>query len=267
MPGALSSDAVRVDPLPLAPTADNALPFAAGFRALTVLFGLVPFLHVTASVALMTAPLTIGATWRTFLLGLATLYLAGPLVVRLTTLVSPLPHGRFEINSRQFLLWWFTAQWQVLFNRLPFLEELLRLVPGLYSLWLRLWGARVGKLVYWSPGLVILDRSLVEVGSRVVFGVGVRVNPHLLGPDTENGGPGGMTLTVAPVRIGDDALVGGYSFLPPGSAVAAGEVLPGMRNMRMFSQWRDGKRHDLSAASNKSAQPPSPLAGEGGGEG
>jgi hypothetical protein len=243
MPGALSSEAVVDTPIRAA-AADNALPFAAGFRALMVLFGLLPFLHVTTSVVLMLAPVVWGTTYKTFLMGLATLFLAGPLSVRLTTFVTPLHPGRFEINSRPFLLWWFTAQWQVVFNRLPFLEELLRLVPGLYSLWLRCWGARVGKLVYWSPGLVILDRPLVDVGNRVVFGVGVRVNPHLLGPDHVNGAPRRMTLTVAPVRIGDDALVGGYSFLPPGSFVAPGEVLPGMRTLRMFSEWRDGKRQD-----------------------
>ena len=263
MPAASSSDAVQ-----LGATAGNALPFAATIRALMVAFGFIPFLHLITSVALMTAPLTVGATWKTFLLGLATLYLAGPLVVRLTTLLAPLPRGQFGINCRAFLLWWFTAQWQVLFNRLPLLEELLRMVPGLYSLWLRCWGARVGKLVYWSPGLVILDRPLVEVGSRVVFGVGVRINPHLLGPDAENHhSRDHMTLTVAPVRIGDDALVGGYSFLPAGAVVAPGEVLPGMRNMRMFSEWRGGKRRYIGAGLNFSALPPSPLAGEGGGEG
>ena len=254
MPVALSSEALAPDAAPAsAPaaeeaasarrmTADNALPFAAGLRALMVLFGFIPFLHLGASLVLLAAPVAFGTTYKMFLLGLGILYLAGPLVVRVTTLLAPVPHGRFDINSRPFLLWWFTAQWQVLFNRLPVLEELLRMVPGLYSLWLRCWGARVGRLVYWSPGLAILDRPLVEVGSRVVFGVGVRVNPHLLGPDAEAGGR--MILTVAPVRIGDDALVGGYSFLPPGAAVAAGEVLPGMKTMRMFTEWRDGKRHD-----------------------
>jgi hypothetical protein len=223
----------------------NAVPFAAVTRGLMMLVGYIPLLHLAGSVLLMIAPLAFGATYPSFLIGLACFYLAGPLVVRFTTLLKPLPQGRFDINSGSFLLWWFTAQWQVVFNRLPWLEELLRMVPGLYSTWLRLWGARVGKFVYWSPGLIILDRSLVDVGSRVVFGVGVRVNPHVLAPDEATGR---MSLTVGKVTVGDDALVGGYSFLPSGATVASGELLPGMRTMRMFSEWRDGRRRDVKEA-------------------
>jgi hypothetical protein len=238
MPAASSSEAAAVA-APPGGGASNAVPFAAATRLLMVLFGYIPFLHLTACVLLLVSPLVFGASYRTFLAGLGCLYFAGPLVVRLTTLVKPLPRGRFDINSREFLLWWFTAQWQVVFNRLPWLEELLRMVPGLYSAWLRLWGARVGGLVYWSPGLVILDRPLVDVGSRVVFGVGVRVNPHVLAPDEYTGR---MSLSLGRVAIGDDVLVGGYSFLPCGATVAPGELLPGMRVMRMFTEWRDGRR-------------------------
>src|SRR5205085_8003532 len=111
----------------------------------------------------------------------AWLLLVPPIVVRLCGRVE----SREDVSSESpaFLRWWFTAQWQVIFNRLPWIEEMIRLVPGLYSTWLRLWGARVGKFVYWTPGLRILDRSFVDVGGRVVFGVGVRLNPHILMPN------------------------------------------------------------------------------------
>ena len=246
MPVALSSDLIpSPPPRPEAPaaSADNAMPFSSGVRALMVASGLIPFLHLAASVALMTAPLTLGATYRVFLQGVAALYLAGPIVVRATTLLAPLPRGRFDINSRAFLLWWFTAQWQVVFNRLPWLEELLRMVPGLYSAWLRCWGARVGKLVYWAPGVVVLDRPLLDVGSRVVFGVGARLNGHVLAP----GDHGNMVLHVGRIVIGADALVGGYCFIPAGARVAPGEIVPGMRTLRPFADWKDGRRAPAGA--------------------
>ncbi len=119
------------------------------------------------------------------------------------------------------------------------LEETIRMIPGLYSLWLRLWGARVGALVYWSPGVVILDRPLVRIGKRVIFGVGVRLNPHVLAPN----GPRRMALYLSPIAIGDDALVGGYSLLLPGCEVADGEVTPPFRTMHAFSRFENGRRY------------------------
>ena len=118
------------------------------------------------------------------------------------------------------------------------LEETIRMIPGLYSLWLRLWGARVGALVYWSPGVVILDRPLVRIGKRVIFGIGVRLNPHVLAPN----GPRRMALYLSPIAIGDDALVGGYSLLLPGCEVADGEVTPPFRTIHAFSRFENGRR-------------------------
>ena len=166
------------------------------------------------------------------------LFLLPPLVVRASTWWSPLASGRLEPGSRGFLHWWFTAQWQVIFTRLPMLEETIRMIPGLYSLWLRLWGARVGALVYWSPGVVILDRPLVRIGKRVIFGVGARLNPHVLAPN----GPRRMALYLSPITIGDDALVGGYSLLLPGCEVAEGEVTPPFRTIHAFSRFANGRR-------------------------
>jgi hypothetical protein len=163
-------------------------------------------------------------------------------LVRLVTWVRPLPSGRVDPDSGAFLLWWLTAQCQVVFTRLPFLEELLRLVPTLYSAWLRLWGARVGSFVYWSPGITILDRPLVRIGSRVVFGMGVRINPHVLAPVE-----GRATLHLAPVSIGDDVLVGGYSLLLPGAEVASGEVTPPFRSIHAFSRFEGGRHVALRA--------------------
>ena len=66
----------------------------------------------------------------------------------------------------------------MVFNRLPWLEEILRLMPGLYALWLFLWGGRVSPLVYWAPGSLVIDRPLVIVERGAVIGAGA----GLVGP-------------------------------------------------------------------------------------
>src|SRR5262245_3637773 len=54
---------------------------------------------------------------------LAWLYLLPPLVCRLTLLIFGVPHGRaLSQHDRAYKVWWFTLQWQVVFNRLPWLE-------------------------------------------------------------------------------------------------------------------------------------------------
>lgn len=223
--------------MPAVSSADRGLDFSFTSRRAMVAMGFIPFVHV----AVVLAPILLvtldrweagAAAWS-----LPLVYLLPPLAVRVTTWIRPLPEGRVDLGSSAFLLWWFTAQWQVVFARLPFLEELLRLVPGLYSMWLRLWGARIGALVYWSPGVSILDRPLVRIGNRVTFGVGVRLAPHAIAPS-----PGPTELVVAPITIEDDVLVGGHSLLLPGCAVARGEVTPPIRSLHAFSRWQGGRR-------------------------
>lgn len=215
-----------------------AIPMSLRFRLALLLTGYLPALHLLTVAACAVAP-WMGLTGR-WALGLApaVLYLAPPLVCAVGRLVFPPPAGTFPVESREFLAWWFHAQCQTLFNRLKFLEEFLRLLPGVYSLWLRLWGARVGTLVYWAPGVTILDRSYLRVGDRVVFGAGARVTPHVVGPDAD----GRMTLSVAPVTIGDDALLGGYALLTAGCRVGAGATTPALLALPPFSEWAGGRR-------------------------
>jgi hypothetical protein len=226
-----------------------AIELRPAIRLAMVALGFVPVLHV-ASVA---TPLMLAAggyvDWRRIWLSPVLLFLLPPLLVRLSTLFRPFPTNPVTVDSTAFLHWWFSAQCQIVFLRLPFLEELLRLLPGLYSTWLRLWGAKVGALVYWSPGVTILDRPLVRIGSRVVFGVGVRLNPHVLAVDERNRG----TLFVSPISIGHDVLVGGYSLLLPGCVVADGEVTPPFRTMHAFSRYEGGRR--IHSPTKSSAEP------------
>ncbi len=168
----------------------------------------------------------------------AGLYLLPALVARLLLLGTGIPPGRIAVGSRAFFRWWALFQLQVIFCRLPLLEELLRLVPGLYSQWLRLWGARIGRFTYWSAGMMITDRSFLDIGNDVVFGAGVRLNPHVLTKGTE----GQLQLLLAPVKIGDRTMIGGYALLTAGTEIAPDEVTRACLISRPFTVWKNGCR-------------------------
>ena len=173
-----------------------------------------------------------------WLVSLAVLYLLPPFSVSSLFSVRGRPKGRYPVSSPEFLTWWLSCQAQTLFLRLPFLEELLRLVPGLYSAWLRLWGSRLGARTYWSPGTVVLDRSYLELGDDVVFGAGARLNGHVVARDAA----GRLELIVDDISIGEGASVGGYSLLTAGTFVAAGETLRACLLSPPYSRWEGGRR-------------------------
>jgi hypothetical protein len=166
------------------------------------------------------------------------LYVLPPFLARVLLACRPFHETKIRFGSVSFFVWWLLFNLQGLFNRFPFLEELLRVVPGLYSLWLRLWGAKIGGLTYWAGGLRILDRSFLRVGDRVVFGAGVRLNAHVLAKSAA----GGQELLLAPVVIGDGAVIGGYSLLTAGTEIAAGECTRAYLISPPFSRWENGAR-------------------------
>lgn len=169
---------------------------------------------------------------------LACLYLLPPLLARTLLMLHPIKGGSYKIGSTEFMIWWATAQLQMIFCRLSFLEEALRLAPGCYSLWLRLWGARIGRLTFWAPGLRILDRSFLKLGEEVIFGTGVRLNAHVMSTD-ETGQP---ILHLAPISIGNRCQIGGYALLTAGAIVEAGENVHACALFPPFSVWKDGRR-------------------------
>jgi hypothetical protein len=205
----------------------NGLPLAHG-------------LAIAAVVYISWAPLG----WRIFA-GLAVLYLVPALAARIVIAVSPVAEGRIRPGTGTFFIWWTLANLQMIFCRLPMLEELIRLVPGLYSLWLRLWGARIGRLTYWGAGLRILDRSYLRIGDDVIFGAAVRINPHVLTRNEQ----GEMELILASVVVGDRTIVGGYSLLTAGTQIAPDECTRAFLISPPFSRWENGRRTNKRAAS------------------
>jgi len=116
-------------------------------------------------------------------------------------------------------------------------------VPGLYSMWLRLWGAKIGRLTFWSPGVMILDRSFLKVGNDVVTGAGVRLNAHVIEYIE-----GEIKLHLATIVIGDGCNIGGYSLLTSGCQVDKGESLHAFALLPPFSHWSKGRRGKIAVA-------------------
>lgn len=201
-------------------SADPGIP-----RLAMLVLNLIPPLHAAGSIACLFTPWP----WL-FPIALYLLPLLPGRLLREALRSAPL---EIPLGSPDFLKWWACFQCQVLFLRFPALEEILRLIPGLYSLWLRLWGSRIGRLTYWAPGTLIIDRGFLDIGDGVVFGAGVRINPHVV----EDG-----TLKLAPVSIGDGAAIGGYSLLTAGSVIFPGETTRAFLISPPFSKWKDGKR-------------------------
>ena len=202
-----------------------------------IAMGLYTPLHAAFVALMLVAPWLLGASRWTPLVALAALYLVPPLLARMLG-DGALTESTVAFGSPAFLRWWALGQLQMIFNRLPWLEELLRLVPGLYSAWLRLWGAQVGAMVFWSPGVSVVDRPLVQIGDRAVIGLGARLSSHTMRRDEQDR----LTLVLAPIVVGREAHVGGLSTLAPGSRIADREIAPATLALHPFQEWSGGRR-------------------------
>ncbi|MBI4345664.1 MAG: acyl transferase [Elusimicrobia bacterium] len=136
-------------------------------------------------------------------------------------LVAPVREGVGYLDRAEFVPWWAAHQTQALLNAVPQLEALLRLVPGVYSAWLRLWGSRVGAGVYWTPAVEVLDRDRLELGDRVIVGAKAVFCGHVIKP-----GKRGLMLYVKTISIGERAFLSASTRFGPGAVVEPGATVP-----------------------------------------
>jgi len=195
-----------------------------------------PLLMVAGMVAASLA-LTAGLAGRLTVFA-SLLYVAPPLLGRLLMVLFGKPAGRdITQSTRAFRVWWLLLQLQMPFNRLPWLEELLRLVPGLYPLWLNLWGARVHPATYWAPGARTLDRPYVQTGYGSVIGTDTLMSGHLARMEK-----GRFLVDIAAVVIGSHAVIGARASIGPGCVVGPGETLAATARLAPYNHYVDGKR-------------------------
>ncbi len=221
-----SSNNVRIELKDAKVAAEIAWPG----RVLMLVLNTLPLLHVAAIVFAILR--------HEFLAATGILYLAPPLIARVVLAAGAFKQTRISVGSAAFFRWWTLFQLQMIFCRLPALEEILRLAPGLYSLWLRVWGSRLGRLTYWAPGTFVSDRSFLIIGNDVVFGAGVRLIPHLI----QRAESGKLELCLAKIEIGDRVVVGGFSILGAGTVVQADQTTRAALLSPPFTVWKNGKR-------------------------
>ncbi len=152
---------------------------------------------------------------------LSLIYLVPLLCFRLHQRFWPVKEGLSKLIGNQYSPWFGSHQLQLLYIAFPFLETILRMMPGLFSLWLRGWGSEIGRNVYWTPAVEILDRSLLKIGDRAVFGHRCGMSAHIITPRKGN-----LTLWVAKIEIGSDAFIGAGTYVGPGGCVEAGAMVP-----------------------------------------
>ncbi|MCT7981591.1 acyl transferase [Laspinema olomoucense] len=143
------------------------------------------------------------------------------IIYRIHQYFYPLKEGISYLKGRDYSPWWGSHQIQTIYITFPALESALRLIPGAFSLWLRFWGAKIGRGIYWMPILEIADRGLLEVGDRTIVGHRVGIYSHVIKPKHNN-----LILYVKAVKIGNDVFVGSGTHFGPGVSIADGAYLP-----------------------------------------
>jgi hypothetical protein len=160
------------------------------------------------------------AEW--LLLLLAVIYLLPPGLFRLYSLKYPARSGRWTLDPDVRNDWWIYYQLQMVYANVPAFESILRAIPFAYSAWLRLWGSRIGKRVYWTPNVQILDRHMMRIGDDVVFGHLAICSAHLVTKRRD----GRLALILRPIEIGDGCLIGGEARIGPGVRVPPNTLVP-----------------------------------------
>jgi len=140
--------------------------------------------------------------------------------------VAPVKEGDSSLVG-SYSPWYGTHMIQTVFIAFPGTERILRLVPGLFSLWLRCWGSKVGRNVYWTPHFEVADRGLLEIGDNVVFGYNVKVACHVISPSREMG----LKLYIKKCVMEDRSFLGATASLAPGVLVREGALVKATTNV------------------------------------
>lgn len=146
-------------------------------------------------------------------------YLLPLITQRLILSIYPIEEGGSYIglNEKKFQPWLFSLRIQQIYLVFPQLERLLFFLPGMYSAWLRAWGSKIGKSVFWTPGTVVNDRSLMDVGDFVVFGHNTYMSSHFV--RVKNGK---FFVYVKKIKIGGGTFIGAFTKMGPGTTIAPG---------------------------------------------
>ena len=197
-------------------------------KRLELVFHFYPSIHfiLVFSFAFMSLTAQNKSTWMIGLVFVA--YFLSPLIWRGFLIRFGLPEGYATIGKKaeKGNLWLVSYQLQQLYNSFHFFETALKIFPGLYSCWLRLWGAKIGEKVNWTPGSKIVDRSHIEIGDKCLIGNLSYLSSHALKKKGNT-----YFLYLKKIKIQAQSVVSYHTTVSPGvimkegSFLAAGGVL------------------------------------------
>ncbi len=171
--------------------------------------------------------------WLTLPILFCGIYLIPLLCFRIHNLFFKIEDGEYDLSRMTYNPWWTTHMLQYPFIAFPFFESILHFVPGLYTLWLRAWGAKIGRKIFWTPRTEIIDRSLVEIGDYTLIGHMTIMVSHLV--ENRSGHP---KLVLKKIVIGKKCLIGADSQLGPGTLVPDGTNLKPKSRLYWKGEWK-----------------------------
>jgi hypothetical protein len=110
--------------------------------------------------------------------------------------------------------WMVAYQLQQFYTSFPFFERVLKMFPGFYSAWLRLWGAQIGKKVNWTSGCELVDRTHLTIGDRTLIGNHTYISAHAIKKKGDK-----YLLFVKDVTIGSDVVLAFQCTISPGAII------------------------------------------------
>jgi acetyltransferase-like isoleucine patch superfamily enzyme len=131
---------------------------------------------------------------------------------RLLFLLLPMGPGQCEVNSPLYLSWWFASR-LVSVTYPVYMSHMRGTI--VHTWWLRALGARIGKDVRLSRGVVLTDPDMTILHNGSVLG-----KCRLVGSVVRDG-----VLTRGIVEVGEGAQVCTHAIMQPGSTLAEGSVL------------------------------------------
>lgn len=202
------------------------------------LFSYFPLMMTAASLTALGIFARFPSIWTAILL-LFILYVLPLTVQRVMFRWAPLKQGITAIDGATFSPWLASHHIQAFYDALPYLESLLRVIPGFYSMWLRMWGSRIGYGVVWPVRMDVLDRGLVDVGNRVTFDREVELAAHV----RQKAEGGVARVLVRPVRVGAYSYLGASTRVGPGATVPHNANVPPMTVVGVNETFGETVRH------------------------
>ena len=113
----------------------------------------------------------------------------------------------------------------------------MKLIPGLYNIWLNLWGSSVHILALWGPDVVVSDRYLLKIG-RSLLGTECFLSGHIITKKDFNQ----FNLTIGTIRIDEGAIIGARVMIAPGCHVYKNEIITAGQHLPPNAEFKDGRK-------------------------